>query len=94
MVQKRFLPVYHFHVSTRNHATYREKHSLEPRVVDELPVGVPGLADLEGVGLGQRGDVDDPVAAARREEEARVGAVGAAARRRGCPPLRHELAVR
>ena len=84
-----------FSRSTRNHATYRDKHSLEPRVVDELPVSVSGLADLEGVGLGQRGDVDDPVAAARREEEARVGAVGAAAaRRRGCPTLRHELAVR
>ena len=100
MVQKRFLPVYHFHLSysrsTRNHATYRDKHSLEPRVVDELPVGVSGLADLEGVGLGQRGDVDDPVAAARREEEARVGAVGAAAARRSCrrPTLRHELSMR
>ena len=69
-------------------------HSLEPRVVDELPVGVSGLADLEGVGLGQRGDVDDPVATARGEEKARVGAVGPAARRRGSPPLRHELAVR
>ena len=81
--------------TSRNHATYRDKHSLEPRVVDELPVGVSGLADLEGVGLGQRGDVDDPVAAARGEEEARVGAVGAAAaRRRGCPPLRHELSMR
>ena len=99
MVQKIFLPVYHFHLrfsrSTRNHATYRDKHSLEPRVVDELPVGVAGLADLEGVGLGQRGDVDDPVAAARGEEEARVGAVGAAAARcRRRPPLRHELSMR
>ena len=82
------------HKKSRNLFDF-DKHSLEPRVVDELPVGVPGLADLEGVGLGQRGDVDDPVAAARREEEARVGAVGAAAaRRRGRPPLRHELAVR
>ena len=56
-------------------------YSLEPRVVDELPVGVAGLADLEGGGLTQFGEVDHVVVAASREVEARVVA-GAAHRRR------------